>query len=142
MSLRRINPREQDVQAGVLAFLQLTHHVAWAHKVPVGEYVIVRPLNGGSVRKQLQPAINLGIIEAAQVGFIRGAPDGVLDIALQLREIGTHCEIEVKRPGQKPSSEQFARIDLIRANGGFADWVDDLDEVPDLVERWRRVSHG
>lgn len=137
-TLRRIKPREQDIQAGVLALLNLTHHVAWAHKVPVGEYVIVRPLNGASVRKQLQPAINLGIIQAAQVGFIRGAPEGVLDIALQLSGVGTHCELEVKQPGQKPTAEQEARIEMIRANGGVADWVDDVDQVPDLLMRWRR----
>ena len=138
--LRRIKPLEQEIQAGVLAFLRLTHLVAWSHKVPVGEYVIVRPLKGQSVRKQLLPAINLGILKSSQLGFIQGAPKGTLDVALQLSGIGTHCELEVKKPGEKPTDEQSARIELIRSNGGFADYVDDISQVPDLIMKWRDAA--
>jgi len=102
----------------------------------------VRPLNGASVRKQLQPAINMGIIKSSQIGFIQGPPVGTLDIALQLADIGTHCELEVKVPGEKPTEEQAARIELIRSNGGFADYVDDINQVQDLIMKWRHVALG
>lgn len=137
-TLRRLKPREQEIQAGVLELLRLMPEVAWAHKVPVGEFVIVRPLNGVSVRKQLEPALNLGIIKASQIGFIVGAPEGTLDIALQLAGSGVHCEMEVKKPGEKPTPEQDLRIELIRANGGHADCVDDIEKAQHLVQVWRK----
>lgn len=138
--IRRTKPLERDIQAGVLDLLRLMPEVAWVHKVPVGEYVIVRPVNGQSVRQQLQPAINLGIVKASQIGWIQGAPEGTLDIALQLTGIGAHCELEVKQPGKRPSAEQEARITMVREHNGFADWVDDIHQVQDVIMQWRRLG--
>jgi hypothetical protein len=145
--LRRIKPLERDIQAGVLDLLRLMPEVAWAHKVPVGEWVIVRPRYGPdgepeSVRAQLKQAVGARILSHSQIGFIQGAPEGTLDIALQLKGIGTHCELEVKQPGQNPSKEQFDRMSLIRENKGFAWWVYDIDQVQDAIMNWRRVALG
>lgn len=130
--------KEQEIQAGALKLLRLMPEVAWAYKVPVGEYVILRPLNGASVRQQLQPAVNLGIIKASQIGYIEGAPEGVLDIALQLAGNGKHCELEVKRQGEAPTGPQLDRIDLIRKHGGCADWIYDIDQVQGLIRLWAK----
>lgn len=137
-TLRRIKPLERDIQAGVIELLRLMPEVAWAHKVPVGEWVIVRPdaKMAISVREQLRLCVKSGLIKTSQIGFIQGAPEGTLDIALQLSGIGTHCEIEVKQPGQKPTKEQWERMLNIRAHGGKADWVDDIDQVQPLILGW------
>jgi hypothetical protein len=138
--LRRINPLEQQVQAGVLELLQrLPNEVAWAHKVPAGGFVIVRrdPASGLSVRSQLEAAAKAGFLKPSQIAYIVAAPEGVLDIALQLTGSGTHCELEVKQPKKKPTEAQLKRIELVRSHGGCADWVDDIDEVKTLVKKWR-----
>lgn len=141
--LRRVTPLEQQVQAGVLELLQrMPNEVAWAHKVPAGAFVIVRrdPGSGLSVRQQLEAAAAAGHFKRSQIAYITAAPEGVLDIALQLTGSGTHCELEVKQPKKKPSEAQMRRIELIRANGGFAGWTDDVDEVTPLIKAWRKQS--
>jgi hypothetical protein len=137
--LRRLNPLEQQVQAGVLDLLaRMPNEVCWAFKQPAGSFVIVRrdPGSGLSVRQQLEAAAEGGYFKRSQIAYITAAPEGVLDIALQLTGIGTHCELEVKQPGAKPSEAQRQRIDLVRRNGGCADWTDDIDEVQALIGQW------
>ena len=138
-TLRRITPLESDVQGGVLELLRrVPHEVVWVHKQVVGECVILRPDGGISARKQAYAAADAGFFKRAQIGYVVGAPEGVLDIALQLSGMAAHCELEVKQPGKRPSVAQRQRIELIRANGGCADWVDDVDEVLPLIRAWRR----
>jgi hypothetical protein len=139
--LRRTTPLEQQVQGGVLELLQrMRGEVAWAHKTPAGQFAILRrdPASGLSARQQLEAAAQAGYFKKSQIAFIQAAPEGVLDLALQLTGSGTHCELEVKQPGKKPSEAQLRRMDLIRANGGFADWTDDIDEVQSLIKQWRK----
>lgn len=139
--LRRIKPLEQQVQGGVLELLQrMPHEVAWAHKVPAGQFVVVRrdPASGLSVRQQLEAAAAAGYFKKSQIAFIQAAPEGVLDLAFQLTGLGTHCELEVKQPGKKPTEAQFKRMQLVRANGGCADWIDDIDEVQTLIQHWKK----
>jgi hypothetical protein len=138
--LRRLVPKEQAVQAGVLDLLARMPDVAWAHKVPAGAFCIVRrdPTSGFSARKQLEAAADAGFFKRSQIAFIQAAPEGVLDIALQLTGIGAHCELEVKQPSAKPSEAQWKRIQVIRENGGFADWTDDISDVQSLIRKWRK----
>jgi hypothetical protein len=136
MAIRRSKPLERQIQAGVLDLLRLMPEVAWVHKVFTGDAVIIRPHNGESVRNQLQPAINLGIIRRSQVGWIQGAPEGTLDIALQLSGMPHHCELEVKVPGHKPTEAQEARIAMVRKHGGLAGWVSDIEEAQKLIREW------
>lgn len=139
--LRRLKPLEQQVQGGVLElFERMPQDIAWAHKVQVGGFLVVRrdPSSGLSARKQLEAAADAGYFKRSQIAFIQGAPEGVLDIALQLVGIPNHAELEIKQPGRKPSEAQLRRIDLIRASGGFADWTDDIDEVQTLIQQWRK----
>ena len=139
--LRRLKPLEQQVQGGVLElFERMPHDIAWAHKVQVGGFVILRrdPSSGVSARQQLEAAASDGYFKRCQIAFIQAAPEGVLDIALQLVGIPNHAELEVKQPGKKPSEAQLRRIELIRANGGFADWTDDVDELQTFIRQWRK----
>lgn len=138
--LRRLRPIEQQVQGGILELLQqMPSEVAWSHKTPAGSFVIVRrdSSSGLSARSQVEAAAAAGYFKKSQIAFIQAAPEGVLDIGLQLAGIGTHCELEVKVPGRKPTQAQRDRIDLVRSNGGLADVIDDIDEVKSLIKRWR-----
>lgn len=121
---------------------RMRHEVAWAHKTPAGAFCILRrdPSSGLSARKQLEAAADAGFFKRSQIAFIQAAPAGVLDTALQLTGIGAHCELEVKQPGKKPTQAQFERIELVRSNGGFAGWTDDIDEVQCLIRQWRENS--
>ena len=146
LRLRRVVPLESQVQNGVLELLRMMpHDVAWCHKQAAGQWVIVRPDGDTSVRRQLEAAANAcpacgrpAILKKSQIGWIQGAPEGVLDIALQLVGSGVHCEIEVKQPRKKPTEAQENRIALVRASGGLADVVDDIDKVKPLIESWRK----
>lgn len=139
--LRRTAPLEAQVQQGVLELLRrMPNEVAWCHKQPAGSFVIVRrdPSSELSVRKQLEAAARAGFIKASQIAWIQAAPEGVLDIALQLAGSGVHAELEVKQPGAKPTDAQRERMKLVRENGGLADWVDDIDDVIPLIKKWRK----
>ncbi len=138
--LRRLVPIEQQIQHGVIELLQRMSEVAWSHKTPAGSFVILRrdPSSGFSVRKQLEAAADAGFFKRSQIAFIQAAPEGVLDIALQLKGMSAHCELEVKVPGRKATQAQCDRIDLVRRNGGFADVIDDIDDLKPLIEKWRQ----
>lgn len=59
---------------------------------------------------------------------------------------GVRLEVEVKRPGEKPSDEQYAWLWFIESHGGIAFWCDSLDvcqrRLREAFERrawtWRR----
>jgi hypothetical protein len=59
---------------------------------------------------------------------------GKLDIAAQLPD-GRKLEIEVKRPGKKPTEEQWRRIRQINRDNGCAFWVNDSAQVMHAVGR-------
>ena len=60
------------------------------------------------------------------------AKAGVSDILACIK--GRFVAIEVKRPGQKPSSLQINFIDAINKIGGFAFWADNLQDVKDKLK--------
>jgi hypothetical protein len=50
---------------------------------------------------------------------------------------GSHVEIEVKRPGEKPTQRQLAALKEWQGAKAVALWVTSLDEVKSLTEFWR-----
>lgn len=46
---------------------------------------------------------------------------------------GLYCEIEVKRPGQKPSESQNQRIADVRAHGGLAFVARSVHDVQEAI---------
>ena len=48
---------------------------------------------------------------------------------------GSLIGIEVKRPGEQPTSEQLAWLDRIRADGGLANWFDDPARASAWLEK-------
>ena len=63
-----------------------------------------------------------------RVGFV-----GKLDVTF-MTKTGRYGEVEVKRPGMKPSIAQTARIEKIRSNGGISGYVTSVDEMQALIE--------
>ncbi len=51
-----------------------------------------------------------------------------------LPKSGRHLEIEMKRPGGRPSPKQYAWLAEVRAAGGAAYWCDDVDDCLRLYD--------
>lgn len=67
--------------------------------------------------------------------FIRFGQKGMSDIEGIVN--GRHLEIEIKRHGKRPTSEQDAWLAEIRLLGGIAFYVTSLDE---LMARWSEIA--
>lgn len=61
-------------------------------------------------------------------------PAGHSDIAGILPVSGKALYIEVKAKEKKPTPEQYAFIEKVKANGGVALWADDVRTVVDTIE--------
>lgn len=47
---------------------------------------------------------------------------------------GRHIEIEVKKPGEKPTKIQFAVMEKWKRAGAIVGWVTSLDEAKDIIK--------
>lgn len=95
-------PLEAAVLPGVLTLLQMHPAVAWAERMN----------RGGFWRGE----------QYVNFGF-----PGMPDITGQMKRTGARLEVEVKRPGKKPTKEQAAHLALVRSHGGVAFWCDSID---------------
>jgi hypothetical protein len=114
MTARPKPPPEADVLKGVLAALRIF---------------------GIDAQRQ-----NTGMAFNPKGQPVRFGEPGNLDISATLHD-GRRMEIEVKRPGQKPTPEQWHRIHTLNSLGGVAFYVTDPEQVarilPRLLEGWR-----
>lgn len=44
--------------------------------------------------------------------------------------------IECKRPGERPTDEQAAFLDVVRSHGGCAGWADSVEAVERVLREW------
>lgn len=69
--------------------------------------------------------------------YLRGkvpAGKGMADLHGMLSgQSGRYFALEVKRPGEKPTAEQLAFLDEVRAGGGIAAVVRGYEDVPSLL---------
>ena len=72
--------------------------------------------------------------------FVRYGVTGQSDISGITLPSGRRIEIEVKRPGNKPTEDQKAWIAMIREQGGIAFWCDSLDKCMELFMRYKDVA--
>ncbi len=63
-----------------------------------------------------------------RVGFV-----GKLDISGFMKNGARYFEIEVKKPGKRPTEAQAARIAKVKANGGISGYVTSINEVAELI---------
>lgn len=101
--VREAGPPEKAIQDAILAVLRYHPRVAWVERMNVG---------------------------ATKIGtrFVRFGRPGMCDITGQLKD-GRRLEIEVKRPGKKPTPEQCAFIDMVNEAGGFAFVARSIEDV-------------
>src|SRR5262249_53998328 len=111
--MRKAIPLEQEILSSCLAILRLNQIVSWR--------------------------CNSGAIAGTYRGkrrFVRfSTMPGLSDILGVLRPAGRLLAVEVKRPGQKPTPEQAAFLDLIRACGGLAIVVRSDRELEECLRR-------
>lgn len=74
-------------------------------------------------------------------GFTRHVRYGLCkassDLVGVLRPSGRWFALEVKAPGKKPTEDQHLWLELIRSYGGFACWVDNVDDAMAALVRAR-----
>jgi len=58
--------------------------------------------------------------------FVRFSSPGQADLWGLDRRTGRHIEVEVKRPGQKPTAVQAAWLEAMRKAGAIAFWCDSV----------------
>ena len=71
--------------------------------------------------------------------FVRYGVTGQSDISGIMLPSGRRIEIEVKRPGNKPTEDQKAWMAMIREHGGIAFWCDSLDRCMELFARYKDI---
>ena len=100
--------KESDIQSAIMIALGEHPDVAWVYVTSAGSFRV----RGGYMT----------------VGF-----KGLVDILGQMRN-GKTLAIEVKKIGQKPSTEQYDFIDLINKNNGIAGWCCNVQGALDIIE--------
>lgn len=100
-------PYESEVQRDVLAVLRVHPKVAWAKRMNSGAFLVGEP---GAQR------------------FVRAAFKGCADILGQMRD-GRFLAVECKRAGEKPTPEQAAFLEHVRAHRGVAFVARSIDDV-------------
>ena len=83
---------------------------------------------------------NTGMATNPKGGKVRFGTPGNADLSGTLPD-GRRLEIEVKRPGKKPTDAQWHRIHEVNASNGCAFWVDNPADafrvLSRLLEGWR-----
>ena len=70
---------------------------------------------------------NTGVMQMGK-RFVRFSQPGQADLWGLDRRTGRHIEVEVKRPGQKPTAVQAAWLEAMRRAGAIAFWCDSIDD--------------
>ncbi len=106
----RVNngPTEAQVLKSVLAYLRRHPDVASVERSQSGLFV-----EGN---------------RTIRVGFV-----GKLDVSGFMKRGARYFEIEVKKPGKKPTEAQAARIAKVKANGGISGFVTSIEETAALL---------
>lgn len=84
---------------------------------------------GISVQRQ-----NTGMATNPKGKKVRFGVAGNADISGTLPD-GRRLEIEVKRPGKRPTDEQYHRMNEVNATNGVAFWTDDAERCLNALRR-------
>lgn len=112
-----------------------------------------RPMLERDVQREIREALgrldgvvvwrnNTGMLKdsrgiSVRYGLAIGSSDLIGIVYLPQLGIGRFFALEIKRPGEEPSDEQYAFLHLIRKIGGFSTWVDNVDAAVSAVGRAR-----
>lgn len=109
--------KESSIQQDIMKMLCLHKDVAWAMVVTTGQFRV----KGGYIYTG----------HYATEDMIRKT--GMSDIIGQLKD-GRFFSIETKRPGEKPSPEQYEFMGHVLANKGVAGWASNVEEALKILE--------
>ncbi|WP_432263292.1 VRR-NUC domain-containing protein [Cupriavidus sp. TMH.W2] len=103
--------RETDILLACLELLEHHPSVAWCMRMNTGAAVFG---------------------EGENQRFVKFSEPGVSDIVGQLKD-GRFFAVEVKRPGNTPTDDQWAFLRNVAKGGGVAGWVDDPAQLADFI---------
>jgi hypothetical protein len=109
--------KESDIQQRIVTVLTGHEKVAWAMVVTTGKFKV----KGGY------------ITTGHYITEDQKRLTGMSDIIGQLRDGRFFC-IETKKPGEEPTEEQFAFLDLVEMNGGVSGWADSVESALWILE--------
>jgi hypothetical protein len=70
----------------------------------------------------------------------RGVRPGVSDLLFAAPPQARLHALELKRRGKRPTPEQTAFLDAVRAIGGVSAWADSYDKAIELLKAWDILS--
>lgn len=109
--------KEADIQRAILEYLRLLGVFCWR-------------VNSGAITAQ-----HNGKRRFLRFNGAAGCSDLVGLLPAHCSRPGVFLALEVKRPGRKPTEQQAAFLDAIRAAGGVAAVVSSLDDVVQLMRQ-------
>ena len=73
-----------------------------------------------------------------------GWPDitGIIKLEINGLKFGIRIEIEVKKPGKKPTQVQYSRLRRFRKLGAITFWTDGLEDCMSKFELWVKITTG
>lgn len=138
--LRALQPRESEVQNGVLHLAQKHPAVSILVRTNAGSFCILRPPPSGwaGLRAQIRAAVNAGIFQESQFGWVRGVPRDYPDSLGQMKS-GHAVGLEFKAPGGKAKAGQLEKVQRISEHGGLGAIVESIDQADALFSSWGRT---
>lgn len=122
---RTVTPLEKDVQASVLALLQAR-----------GFHVFRRSVTLATAKlNPKQAALAAAGIEVKARRFMT-AGVGQADLWGWHRETGRHLEVEVKRPGNTPTTDQSAWLEKALQGNCIAFWCDSVSSCDAFLKHF------
>lgn len=127
--MKKPQPKEAEIQRAILEFLKLHGIFCWRQNT--GAF---RLMNNGKSRfvRAGFPGISdiLGILPRWWYeGKKRGLVRAISTATSMPPDVGQFLAIEVKRPGEKPTLDQQAFLQAVKANGGIAFVAHSVDDV-------------
>ena len=111
------NNEEEKLQAALVQHLQLRG---------AKDMLFLHPSNGG--KRHIAEAVKF-----KRLGQLAGASD------LLFWRGGKSYALELKSPGKRPTELQDEFMDRFRDAGGYAFWVDGLDEALAVLSSWNLI---
>jgi len=109
--------RESDIQSEIMTALGSHPLVVWVMVVTTGQFKV----RGGY--------ITTGHYMTEHCRSTTGMSD-----IIGMMVSGASLAIETKKPGEEPTNEQYAFIELVGRNGGISGWATNAKEAIEIIE--------
>lgn len=127
---------ESQLRARARAALGHEPGVRWYNNPQVRGMICKVQRSGLS--KPFMAAAGLVVGASDWIGHVTIGPETLRALADAGRSVAMFAALEWKVPGEHPTPEQVTFIDAIRSAGGFATWVDNIEDARAAMVRARR----